>query len=69
MWEFLQAYWYWIVFGLFLVFMLRMHASGGCGMGHGQRGDHGTEKPTRREKDSESGASARTPAGQVGGHH
>lgn len=68
MWEFLQAYGYWIVFGLFLVFMLRMHA-GGCGMGHGQHGDHGADKPTGRDKDSESGAATRTPVGRASAHH
>ncbi len=36
MWEFLQAYGTWIVFGLVFVLMMRMCGSGGggCGMGH-----------------------------------
>lgn len=68
MWEFLQAYGYWIVLGLFLVFMLRMHAGGGCGMGPGQHGNHEADKPVGRDKDSESGAATPTRAGHAGGH-
>ena len=36
MWEFLQAYGLWIVFGLFFLLMMRMcgGGGGGCGMGH-----------------------------------
>ncbi|MDE3076864.1 MAG: hypothetical protein KGJ86_15720 [Chloroflexota bacterium] len=42
--EFLQAYWVWIVFGLFFLWMMRMHGGGGgCGMGH--------EHPQRRDQD------------------
>lgn len=38
MWEFLQANWLWIVLGLSVLFMFRMHGSGGCGMGHSSHG-------------------------------
>jgi hypothetical protein len=37
MWQFLQTYGIWLLFGLFFLLMLRMH---GGGM-HGHRGGHG----------------------------
>lgn len=36
MWEFLQAYGSWIIFGLFFLLMVGMHGRGGHGMGHGE---------------------------------
>lgn len=37
MWQFLQTYGIWIVFGIFFLLMMRMHGGGmgGCGMGMG----------------------------------
>ena len=49
MWEFLQAYGTWILFGVFFIFMLRMHAGGGCGMSHEQPSDQGTAKRAATE--------------------
>lgn len=40
-WQAIQPYSGWIIFGVFLLLMMRMHA-GGCGMGHGQHGSHGS---------------------------
>lgn len=41
MWAFLQTYGIWILFGLYFLWMLRMHAGGrGCGMGHQQHQGH-----------------------------
>ena len=39
MWEFLQAYGTWIVFGLIFLLMMRMcgGGGGGCGMGHSSK--------------------------------
>jgi hypothetical protein len=42
MWEFLQTYGIWILFGILFLLMMRMHSGGahgmrgGCGMGHDQ---------------------------------
>ena len=69
MWEFIQAYGYWIVFGLFLVFMLRMHAGGGCGAGHGGHGEHGTTKPTRTDPDGRREVGSSAPTSGRSGHH
>ena len=41
-WQAIQPYSGWIIFGVFLLLMMRMHAGGGCGMGHGQHGSHGS---------------------------
>ena len=50
-WQAIQPYSGWIIFGVFLLLMLRMHAGGGCGMGHGQHGssgDQSTDRPAGR---------------------
>ncbi len=56
--EFFQAYGSWILFGLFFLIMLRMHGSGGCGMGHKQH----TDEPARRPTDAD-GVASNTEAG------
>lgn len=49
MWEFIQANGVWILLGVFLLLMLRMHAGGaGCGMGHGSHGND--EEPTNARR-------------------
>jgi hypothetical protein len=61
-WEAIRPYSGWIIFGVFLLLMMRMHAGGGCGMGHGQHGSHGsseeqpTGRPTGRSVDRREGA-------------
>lgn len=59
-WEAIQPYSGWIIFGIFLLLMMRMHAGGGCGMGHGQHGSHGSsdEQPTERTATGSDGGSA-----------
>jgi hypothetical protein len=49
-WEAIQPYRGWIIFGIFLLLMMRMHAGGGCGMGHGAHGSRGSsnEQPTNQ---------------------
>ena len=72
MWEFLQAYGYWIVAGLFLVFMLRMHAGGGCGSGHGGHGgdgQRGETGPTDVDANDRRDVAAAAPTGRRSGHH
>ena len=39
-WQAIQPYSGWIFFGVFFLLMMRMHAGGGCGMGHGSHGQH-----------------------------
>ena len=50
MWEFLQSYGTWILFGLMFLFMMRAHGhgshgGGGCGMG----GREHTKQPKEQE--------------------
>lgn len=46
MWEFLQSYWGWILFGVMFLFMMRAHGHGdGCGMG----GHEDTKQPKERD--------------------
>ena len=42
-WQAIQPYSGWIIFGVFLILMMRMHAGGGCGMGHGSHGQHASD--------------------------
>lgn len=59
MWEFLQEYGYWIVLAGFFLLMLRMHGSGGCGMGHGSHAGHGDRRePTDARRRTGAGATA-----------
>lgn len=71
--EFLQAYGFWIVFGLFFVFMLRMHAGGGCGAGHGshQQPSDARREPTVDDSEQEEpgAAPARPPTGRGSDRH
>lgn len=55
MWTFLQTYGIWILFGLYFLWMLRMHASGrGCGMGHTQHpSDRSGQDGRQHEEDTE----------------
>jgi hypothetical protein len=68
MWEFLEAYGYWIFLGVLLILMLRMHAGGGCGMGHGGHGTHDV-KSTSPEANQRSGARPTQTTGSRTGHH
>lgn len=52
MWEFLRANWLWILLGVSLLFMFRMHGAGGCGMGHGGHGGHRHEDETSENGDA-----------------
>lgn len=58
-WQAIQRYSGWIIFGVFLLLMMRMHAGGGCGMGHGQHGSHGSSR------DQSTDRSASRPDGQA----
>ena len=60
--EFFLAYGSWIVFGLFFLLMLRMHGSGGCGMGHHQRGEQPAQKATGTDKDGDDAPDRQPPA-------
>jgi len=61
--EFLQAYGFWIIIGLFFLAMMRMHgggqSSGGCGMGgdHQHQSDQGCDC---EEGDSDAAATKST---------
>lgn len=59
-WQAIQPYSGWIIFGVFLLLMMRMHAGGGCGMGHGSHGQHGSsdEEPKDRPTDRPDGRQA-----------
>ena len=51
MWAFLQTYGIWILFGLYFLWMLRMHASGrGCGMGHSHHQGHPSQRAGQDEE-------------------
>ena len=63
MWEFLQANGYWIALGVFLVVMVRMHAGGGCGMGHG---DHQQRPGSRQRPPAEDSEADEANAGTAG---
>ena len=69
MWEFLQAYGVWIVFGLFFLFMLRMHGGGGCGMGHDQHSGHQEPKPKDAGTDAQQKAETARATGPSGHYH
>ncbi len=69
MWEFLQAYGTWILFGVFFVFMLRMHTSGGCGMAHEQHSDPSTTKRAPAEPVAEPAVPSKATARRGGGCH
>ncbi len=46
MWEFLQSYGIWILFGVLFLFMMRAHGHGGHGGGCGMGGHERTKQPT-----------------------
>lgn len=68
-WEFFQDYGSWMVFGVLLVFMLRMHAVGGCGMGHGQHGEHSSAKPRPTDANADPRSGTSMPTGRGANHH
>lgn len=60
-WEAIQPYSGWIIFGAFLLLMMRMHAGGGRGMGHGAHGQGAPresidDEPTNRSVDRRAAA-------------
>ena len=70
MWEFIQAYGYWIVIGLFLVFMLRMHLGGHSGHGRGGGdGERDGTGPTGTDSDGRQDVGASSSTSRPSGHH
>ncbi len=52
MWQFLQTYGIWILFGIVLVFMIRMHSGGMGGMHGGHGGGNGMKMDQSSEEAS-----------------
>lgn len=54
MWEFLQAYGSWIIGGLLLLLMLRMHSGGmGCGAVHSDHAQRASPDNLAAQRDGE----------------
>jgi hypothetical protein len=65
-WEAIRPYSGWIIFGVFLLLMMRMHTGGGCGMGHGAHGQ-GTPRESIDDEPTNRSADRRAAAGETNG--